>query len=762
MNKPISLLFCLFVLPVVSYAQTGSVTVTGSNIVDSSETPLANGTIYFIPVNNSGQSISYRMDGRGQALSTVVSANVANGGFSITLADTSLTSPANICFAVTVINNVSGDSVLGPGYDCVQPAYNTTTPNNWCSAGNCNFDNYLPNSVSGALVTTGPQGPTGPTGSISFGTVTVGTSATQASVTNSGTPQNAILNFVLPLAPSATDTTKLPLAGGSLTGSLTVPLTNNVINPTLYTGADLGAQINGVQSGSLCSSACTISVPPGHYSLATEISITNADVKLIGFGAVLTGSSRLTAMLTISGNRDLVQGFTFALNNSRYGIISTGGTNQQILQNNFGGKAALYVAVSGSPSGDLISNNSFDGTTGCAFQNNISVFDSAQVVVSNNRAVNTCGFAIESSASNNITIQGNAVRQDTQMQSIAATSGQTTFVFNWPGTIPTVNRVWIQANGQPTTATSVTYTSATQTTVVMPAQTAGAVVTALGWTGLENIQANSQSFNVTIDNNNLSGGGDAGIDVVSDYHMVSNGSQTATLNQRIFTITASPGITAQALPVMNGRVLTPDLASISIVGSTYTITLNSPAPTGTVVGLVDWTLNTGASVSTDYPGSVTIQGNAVKDVASACIAPEVGVVGVVIQGNIVQDCGQGVFTPSYSSGIFTGGSTQLSVKNNTIINSLPVPTMSSAISIQCVACETGAIEKPVVISGNTYVGTFLAGKLSLPPFRLASPGSTYRTAQPWLIPSNQTSINRGALHPQETRTTCHTPARGRA
>src|SRR5690348_1186267 len=164
MKKLIPLLFCLLCIPGFASAQTGSVTVSGSNIVDSTGAPLANGTIYFAPVDNSGKPISYHYSGKGQAISTAASANVTNGAFSLTLPDTSMTEPANVCFSTTVIDNVSGQQVLGSGYGCVQPEYNTTQPNNWCVNGACNFDNYEPNLAGIAIIQVGPQGPKGDTG----------------------------------------------------------------------------------------------------------------------------------------------------------------------------------------------------------------------------------------------------------------------------------------------------------------------------------------------------------------------------------------------------------------------------------------------------------------------------------------------------------------------------------------------------------------------------------------------------------------------
>lgn len=48
----------------------------------------------------------------------------------------------------------------------------------------------------------GPTGPTGPAGSVSIGTTTVTTAGNPASVTNTGTYGNAVLNFIIPQGPT--------------------------------------------------------------------------------------------------------------------------------------------------------------------------------------------------------------------------------------------------------------------------------------------------------------------------------------------------------------------------------------------------------------------------------------------------------------------------------------------------------------------------------------------------------------------------------
>ncbi len=221
----------------------GHVQVSGSNLTDSTGLTVANATINFTPVNNAGVPLSYRVGSGGQSTNTPVSAQVTNGAFSINLADTSLTLPVNVCYSVSVIDNVSGQSLMGSGYTCVQPSASgpsVTGANAWCTSGGvCNFDTFAPNvsalltsipwstaplvigtvttlpqgasptvTLSGAAaqqalnfgIPTGPTGPTGPPTSIAIGTVTTNASGV-AGASMSGAAPNQSLNLSLPIGP---------------------------------------------------------------------------------------------------------------------------------------------------------------------------------------------------------------------------------------------------------------------------------------------------------------------------------------------------------------------------------------------------------------------------------------------------------------------------------------------------------------------------------------------------------------------------------
>jgi hypothetical protein len=130
-------LFVFAALVLQAHGHSQTVTVHASRLMDG-DTP-ANGTITFSPVLSNGQAASYHHPSGGQSTITPFTVKVTSGVFSLTLPDTGLTTPKNLCFSVLL----SGTrNPLGKGYSCLQPSAN----NSWCAAGDCNFDNFTPNA----------------------------------------------------------------------------------------------------------------------------------------------------------------------------------------------------------------------------------------------------------------------------------------------------------------------------------------------------------------------------------------------------------------------------------------------------------------------------------------------------------------------------------------------------------------------------------------------------------------------------------------
>jgi hypothetical protein len=151
----------------------GYVLITAAHLTDFGGNALSNATITWSPVDAYGNPISARINGNGQGVTSPLSTQIIAGVFTLQVADTALTSPMNICYAVTVTDNLSGNTLLKAGYTCVQPAGSGVAVSGgspWCTAagggsgGTCNFDLYPPNIPALAVTQTGPTGLTGPQG----------------------------------------------------------------------------------------------------------------------------------------------------------------------------------------------------------------------------------------------------------------------------------------------------------------------------------------------------------------------------------------------------------------------------------------------------------------------------------------------------------------------------------------------------------------------------------------------------------------------
>jgi hypothetical protein len=126
-------------------APAGYTTVSARNLKDASNTKIDNATIHFRPVLNSGKRTSFRDggDNPGQASLVEVTAQVQAGAFSKVLADMNLTDPKFIGYQTWVIHNITGELLLGPGYECVQ----------WPQDDAFDFDTYRPNFTAQAPIT---------------------------------------------------------------------------------------------------------------------------------------------------------------------------------------------------------------------------------------------------------------------------------------------------------------------------------------------------------------------------------------------------------------------------------------------------------------------------------------------------------------------------------------------------------------------------------------------------------------------------------
>jgi hypothetical protein len=480
------------------------------------------------------------------------------------------------------------------------------------------------------------------------------------------------------------------------------------LNVTSFSGRDIGAQLNSAQASSQCASGCTLAIPPGNYTLATSALVTSPNIHIVGKGAasVIPGSG-LTSMLTLAGTGDSVSGVNFDLHGRvTYGVVAAGGASSLSITNNVftgGGPYAIYAHYAGS--GLEIANNTFASDSKGFGPGPMTLEFVSDFNVTGNHFKNTVGFGIPTLGSHNGVIANNDFYEPQLITSATAASGQTSFSLTLPSY---ATRLFAKVNGVPTPLANTRNTGGNNWTATFSSPPgSGARVTFIGYQALEDIQVNSQSFDIAITGNMVNGSGDTAIDVVSSYHAKTLQTITSASNQTLFKFTGSPGFFPAVS--INGRILTgSDMLGGGPVKNglgTWTVTLAKPQPAGTPVSFVDDFISEAQRTQADYPANVTISTNTVSNAAAACISPEVPANNIDITGNVLENCGQGLGrNTSFSTAIFATGSPVINITDNTIISSASVPTMSFGIEMLGFFTDTGTPTKTVVISGNTFRG----------------------------------------------------------
>jgi len=135
---------------------TGYTTVS-SSLLKANGALVANATISFQPVDNNQRPLSVLVDATLGITTGPISATVTAGVFSVNLPDTSLTTPLNAGYSVTLTDNVSGNAIPLYGFGCFQP-----------TGASINFDTVAPNLAAQVTVQSGP--PAVFTGAYSSGT----------------------------------------------------------------------------------------------------------------------------------------------------------------------------------------------------------------------------------------------------------------------------------------------------------------------------------------------------------------------------------------------------------------------------------------------------------------------------------------------------------------------------------------------------------------------------------------------------------------
>lgn len=325
--------FCAIGAAPVS-AQTGYMAISSSHLTDFSGSAINNATITWAPTNNAGQPISAHIgsSGGGQGITSALTVNVASGAFSVTVADTVLTSPANVCYNVTVIDNSTGNILLN--YPCVQPG--STGQTSWCTTTTCNFDAYTPPIPANTTIATGPQGPQGPAGP----NCSVGSPTGWCDLTNA-VEVGTTLNFnIASLAQLNTAITACSSSFCAFHIAGTVSFTTSLSIPALSVVSFEGGQFAG--TGTINMNGSTI-MAPSTTVITGSIVLTNLSrVDPAWWGGRTSSAGFLAAIASLTG------GGTAALGLGTYAAPGTTNTaNLQIIGSGMPTYNSGYTALSG-------------------------------------------------------------------------------------------------------------------------------------------------------------------------------------------------------------------------------------------------------------------------------------------------------------------------------------------------------------------------------------------------------------------------------
>jgi lysophospholipase L1-like esterase len=274
--KRIFLMLALLCTPL-----SGQMVTVSGHLANSKGVP-AVGTVIFQPALSTGQAISYQGPS-AQITARPVSAKIASGYFSITLPDTSLTNPKNVCFNLKAVETGTGYALLGKGYECVQPHYTATGLTDWCQAGVCNLDNYIPNLPALGTIETGPPGPAN---SLAIGTVSTLDAGSTATAIITGASPSQTLSLGIPKG----DKGDIGPQGASAITGMSGDGTGNATLTGKFT-ADTVAAVTSVSAGgtthtSIGSSGVTF--PDGTVQVSAITSSTATNIN--GTSCALNGS----------------------------------------------------------------------------------------------------------------------------------------------------------------------------------------------------------------------------------------------------------------------------------------------------------------------------------------------------------------------------------------------------------------------------------------------------------------------------------------
>lgn len=311
----------------------------------------------------------------------------------------------------------------------------------------------------------------------------------------------------------------------------------------------------------------------------------NADVKVIAPTPLAVSES-----LVISEDNVTIDGMEFVGTMTGEGefLLYVQGKNVTVSNCKFSGTISNFIRVKDT-SGFKIVNNLFDGSNGTIVSGVVCI-NAKNGVVANNTFTENDGFNLQMLRSSHASISSNTFLNSHYQGSVTAYGGQAEFQYE-TGFEP--KRMGVRVNGSLTTDYTASFADGITTITLDSNANQGDVVLLRAYKSLEPININSNCKNITIEGNNITGSGDSGIVLGSDYHngVLDPSSVTPEDYPRAITVTgntitdcayagiafthAAPSVTIEGNNISNCGWITDGVynAGIFIASKTYGLTV---------------------------------------------------------------------------------------------------------------------------------------------------------------------------------------------
>ena len=230
---------------------------------------------------------------------------------------------------------------------------------------------------------------------------------------------------------------------------------------------------------------------------------------------ILCDRLEINSTITISSDNVIIKDTKFFSNNTEIYTLRITGNNVKIENCEFTGNVGNYIRVVNTDN-TIITNNTFNGENGQQ-TTPVVIYNSSNALITNNNFIDCVGFNVQTLISKMVNISNNNFKNTMFKSLYNALGGETSISISIPCN---PKRKAVRLNGTILAGVVYNYDSTEHIlTITLPdTLSTDDKVAFYGYQSLEPININSNSYDITINNNIIDGSGDSGIVVGSDYH----------------------------------------------------------------------------------------------------------------------------------------------------------------------------------------------------------------------------------------------------